>query len=135
MHVGPAPAGTRPSWCADRVTRRTLTRALAAAGAVSGVALVARPQQVVDRLAPEFPRSKLWLVRVLGARLLAQHGAVLVSPSARVVRLASGVDLLHAVSVLPFVASPRYGRAARITGGLAAAYAALGATCTPPQRR
>jgi hypothetical protein len=134
VRVLPARAGTRPPWCAHRVTRRTLTRALAAAGAVSGAALVARPQQVVDRLAPAFPRSKLWLARVLGARLLVQHGAVLLSPTVPVVRLASGVDLLHAVSVLPFVASPRYGRAARITGGLAAAYAALGATCTPPSR-
>ncbi len=117
------------------MTRRTLTRVLAVAGAASGAALVARPQQVVDRLAPAFPWSKLWLARVLGARLLVQHGAVLAFPSARVVRLASGVDLLHAVSVLPFVASPRYGRAARITGGLAAAYAALGATSTPRSER
>ena len=34
-------------------------------------------------------------------------------------RLGSAVDLAHAASMVPFVASPRYGRAARISGGLA----------------
>jgi hypothetical protein len=114
-----------------RVTRRSLTRVLASAGFASGIVLVARPQQVVDRLCPALPRTRLWLVRLLGARLLVQHGAVLAFPSARVVRVASGIDLAHAASMLPFVASPRYGRAARISGALAAAYAGLGATWTP----
>ena len=109
--------------------RRTSTRALAVVGAASGVVLLARPQQVVDRAAPAFPRERLWLVRLLGVRLLAQHGAVLVSAGPR--RLGSAVDLAHAASMVPFVASPRYGRAARISGGLAAAYAAVALAVAP----
>ncbi len=108
--------------------RRILTRLMAGAGAATGVLLLARPLQVVDALAPAFPRERLWLVRALGARLLAQHGAVLAAPGPRLVRLGSAVDLVHAASMVPFVASPRYGRAARISGGLAAAYAALAVT-------
>ena len=55
----------------DDSRRRTITRLLAGLGAASGAALLARPQQVVDRLCPEFPHDRVWLVRLLGARLLA----------------------------------------------------------------
>jgi hypothetical protein len=118
----------------DDGRRRTATRLLAGVGAASGAALLARPQQVVDRLAPALPRERLWLARTLGARLLAQHGAVLVAPGPRLVRLGSAIDLLHAASMVPFVASPRYGRAARISGGLAAAYAAVALAVAPARR-
>jgi len=111
--------------------RRTLTRLMAGTGAGTGIVLLARPQQVVDRVAPAFPRERLWLVRLLGARLLGQHGTVLVSARPRLVRLGSAVDLAHAASMVPFVASPRYGRAARISGGLAAAYAAVALAVAP----
>jgi hypothetical protein len=111
-----------------------LTRLVAGAGVATGVALLARPQQVVDAVAPAFPRERLWLVRALGGRLLAQHGTVLVSASPRLVRLGSAVDLLHAASMVPFVASPRYGRAARISGGLAAGYAAVALAVVPSER-
>ncbi|WP_324278593.1 hypothetical protein [Blastococcus brunescens] len=105
--------------------QRAVTRVMAGAGAASGIALLARPQRIVDAVAPAFPRERVWLVRALGARLLTQHGAVLVAPGPRLVRVGSAVDLLHAASMVPFLASPRYGRAARISGGLAAAYAAV----------
>jgi len=111
--------------------RRTSTRALAVLGAASGAVLLAWPQQVVDRAAPAFPRERLWLARLLGVRLLVQHGAVLVSARPALVRLGSAVDLAHAASMVPFVASPRYGRAARISGGLAAAYAAVALGVAP----
>ena len=73
----------------------------------------------------------MWLVRVLGARLLVQHGAVLVAPGRRLVRIGSAVDLLHAASMVPFVASPHYGRAARTSGGLAATYGAAALAVAP----
>jgi hypothetical protein len=111
--------------------RRALTRLLAGAGAATGFALLARPQRVVDAVAPAFPRERLWLARMLGARLLAQHGAVLVAPGRRLVRIGSAVDLAHAASMVPFVASPRYGRAARISGGLAAASSAVALAMAP----
>jgi hypothetical protein len=111
--------------------RRRLTRLLAALGVASGIALIARPQQVVDRVSPAFPADRLWLVRALGGRLLAQHGAVLAVPDRRLVRLGSAVDLLHAASMVPFLASPHYGRAARLSGGMAAGYAAAALAVAP----
>jgi hypothetical protein len=115
---------------ADR-RRRMLTRLLAGAGTASGVALLARPQQVVDRLCPELPRDRVWLVRVLGLRLLVQHGAVLLEPHPVLVRAGSAIDLAHAASMVPFAGSARYGRAARISGGLAAGYAGVAMALAP----
>jgi hypothetical protein len=99
------------------------TRSLACLGMVSGIALLGRPQRVVDAVSPEFPTDRLWLVRALGGRLLLQHGAVLAVPERSLVRAGSAVDLLHAASMVPFLASPQYGRAARVSGLLATAYA------------
>jgi hypothetical protein len=73
----------------------------------------------------------VWLVRVLGARLLVQHGAVLAAPDRRLIRVGSAVDLLHAASMVPLVAAPQYGRAARASGAYAAAYAAAGLAVAP----
>jgi hypothetical protein len=112
-------------------SRRLLTRLLAGLGVASGVALLARTQQVVDRVSPALPPDRRWLARALGARLVVQHGAVLVSPSRNVVRLGSAVDLVHAASMVPFVASPHYGRAARVSGAMAAAYAAAALAAAP----
>jgi hypothetical protein len=97
---------------------------MACLGVAAGGVLLTRPQQVVDRVAPAFPAPRLWLARALGVRLLVQHGAVLAVPDRAIVRASSAVDLLHAASMVPFVASAHYGRAARLSGGLAAAYAA-----------
>jgi hypothetical protein len=108
-----------------------LTRLLAGAGAVSGVALLARPQRVVDRLCPELPREHVWAVRLLGARMLLQHGAVLVAPQRGLVRAGATVDVVHALSMAPLAASVRYGRAARISGSVAAASAALTTAAAP----
>jgi hypothetical protein len=124
---------------ADDGARRRLTRLLAALGVAYGIALLARPREIVGAVAPAFPTERVWLVRVLGARLVAQHGAVLAVPSRTLVRLSSAVDALHAASMLPFVASPRDGGAARVSGGIAAAYtaayAAIAAAAGRSERR
>jgi hypothetical protein len=112
-------------------TRRRLTRLMAGLGVVSGGVLLTRPQQVVDRVAPAFPASRRWVVRVLGVRLLVQHGAVLTVPVRPLIRASSAVDLLHAATMVPFIVSPQYGRAARLSGGLAAAYAAAALAVAP----
>jgi hypothetical protein len=103
--------------------RTVLRRVPAAAGAVAGVVLLAATAPALRRLAPEFPRERRWVVRLLGARLLAQHAAVLAAPRPAVLRAAAAVDLLHAATMTPLVRSPRYGRAARISAAVAAAYA------------
>jgi hypothetical protein len=115
----------------DQERRRALSRLLAGLGAASGAALLVRPQRVVDRLCPEFPRDRVFLVRLLGVRLLLQHGAVLLEPHPALVRAGSAVDLLHAASMVPFAASARYGRAARISGALAACYAGAAMAVAP----
>ncbi|MGR6965177.1 hypothetical protein ACU610_11995 [Geodermatophilus sp. URMC 61] len=115
--------------------RRRLTRLLGGTGAAWGLALLARPDEVVDALCPELPRSRRWAVRLLGARLVVQHAAVLAAPEPRVVRAGSAVDLLHAASMVPLVRSPRYRRAALISGGIAAGYAALAPALAPRSER
>ena len=115
----------------DQRRRRTITRLLAGLGAASGLALLARPQPVVDRVCPELPRDRVFLARLLGLRLLLQHGAVLLEPHPVLVRAASAVDLVHAASMVPFAASARYGRAARLSGALCAVYAAVATAVAP----
>jgi hypothetical protein len=102
--------------------RAALERVPPAAGLVAGLVLLARPEPALRRLAPEFPRERRWVVRVLGARLAVQHAAVLARPRQPVLRAAAGVDLLHAATMAPLVRSRRYGRAARVSGAVAAAY-------------
>ena len=116
--------------------RRRLTRLLSGAGAVWGLTLLAAPGRVVDALCPELPRSRRWAVPLLGARLVLQHGAVLAVPAARTVRIGSGVDLLHAASMVPLARSAPYRRAAVISGAVAAGYAVLAPAVAPrPERR
>src|SRR4051812_50141962 len=91
--------------------RRTLTRLVAALAAASGLAMALRPEQIVDRLCPEFPRSRLWLVRGLGGRLLLQHGAVLAAPPPRVGPVGAGVGPLDAAGQLAVRRGPRHPRA------------------------
>ncbi len=104
---------------------RRAARLGATVGAATGLALLIRPDRVLDAVAPAFPRGRRWLVRALGARMLVQHTAVLARPEPDVLTAGAGLDLLHAASMLPFVASARYGRAARISGAVALASAAL----------
>jgi hypothetical protein len=116
---------------ASDLARRRLTRLMAVLGVASGGLLLVRPQEVIDRVSPAFPASRRWLVRALGVRLLVQHGAVLAVPDPATIRASSAVDLLHAATMVPFVASPQYGRAARISGALAATYAAAALAVAP----
>lgn len=104
----------------------TPARVLAAAGATAGLVLLALPRHVLDAVAPAFPRERAWLVRALGARMLVQHGAVLARPEPGVLTAGAAVDVLHAASLLPFLGSPRYGRAARISAAVALGSAAAG---------
>ncbi|TFV87696.1 hypothetical protein E4P40_11020 [Blastococcus sp. CT_GayMR20] len=102
-----------------------LTRLFATLGLAWGAALLSRPRQVLDALAPEFPADRAWLARVLGARQVAQYAVVLVAPTPAVVRVASAVELAHAASMVPVLRLPRYRRAASISGAVAAASAVV----------
>ncbi|MDK3256487.1 hypothetical protein [Blastococcus capsensis] len=72
---------------------------------------------------------------MLGARPVAQHALVLTRPDGASLRLAAAVDGLHAASMLPVLAVPRYRRAAAVTGGLAAASGLAGQSVAGSGRR
>ena len=114
---------------------RTPARVLSAAGATVGLALLARPLRVLDAVAPAFPRERAWLVRALGARMLVQHAVVLGRTGPGVVTAGAALDVLHAASMLPFLGSPRYGRAARISAAVALGSAVAGRVSAGSQRR
>lgn len=99
---------------------RRVARLLSVAGFAAGLAMVTRPADVAAAVAPAFPRERLWIARVLGLRLVAQHALVLAAPTAPRLQLAAAVDGLHAASMLPVLVLPRYRRAALVTGGLGA---------------
>lgn len=98
---------------------RTPMRVLAVPGATAGLVLLTRPLRVLDAIAPAFPRERAWLVRALGARMLAQHAVVLLRPRPGVVAAGAALDVLHAASMLPVLGSAGYGRAARISAAVA----------------
>ncbi|MCF6506280.1 hypothetical protein E9549_02495 [Blastococcus sp. MG754426] len=108
-----------------RNVQRAAIRAVATAGLAAGLALALRPARTVGAVDPRFPRERLWATRVLGARLVAQHAALLVRPRPSAARAAAAVDALHAASMLPLLASPAYRRTALVSGGFAAATAGL----------
>jgi hypothetical protein len=85
-----------------------------------GAALVARPRDVV-RAVCGTPVPPAWIVRVLGARQLAQELLILAVPDRRVLYGATGTDALHAVSMIAaaFV-WPQYRRAALTSAAVAA---------------
>ena len=71
---------------------------------------------------------------MLGARLVAQHAVLLVRPAPGPARRAAAVEVLHAASMLPLLASSAYRRAALVSGGLAAATAGLLAVVARSER-
>ena len=114
---------------------RTPTRVLAAAGATIGLAVLTRPRRVLDAVAPAFPQERAWLVRALGARMVVQHAAVLARPEPGVLTAGAAVDLLHAASMLPFLSTARYGRAARVSAAVALGSAVAGRVLARSERR
>ena len=71
--------------------------------------------------------TTLRVVRVLGARQVAQAGLALAFPAEPLLGLGAGVDALHALSMVPVaLATPRWRRPALVSGLMAAAFAAAG---------
>jgi hypothetical protein len=106
----------------------TRTRALQLLSGVLlcwGALLVARPRPVTRALAPGYPADRDWVVRLLGARQVVQHGVLLAASDRPLTYAGVAVDAVHALSMLGFACSPRYRRAALVSGGTAAASAAI----------
>jgi hypothetical protein len=106
--------------------RRTALRWLAAAESVAGSLLLARPHVVGRAVAGDGTAPAAWLLRVLGARLLAQGLALLRDPGRRMATAGAAADAAHGLSMVALAAgSPRYRRPALISA--AAAVASAGA--------
>ncbi len=95
--------------------------------ALLGIGLLAWPARLasVASFGDRPPAS--WLVRLLGARMLAQSAVELAHTNRTVVRLGAAADALHALSMLA-VAGRRsgYRHAALVSAAIAAASAAAG---------
>ncbi|GAB4079410.1 hypothetical protein GCU67_15215 [Modestobacter muralis] len=115
-------------------TGHRVTRLVAVPWALWGTAMLVRPGDVT-RLAGG-PEPAHWVVRLLGARLVAQHVTALVHPTRAVVLAGAGVDLLHASSmVLARVRWPAHARPVWVSGSTSVASAVLGLLTAPAARR
>jgi hypothetical protein len=103
---------------------------LAGARAGYGAVQLLRPAYSAEQLlgGPLDPGA-VAAVRVLGARQLAQAAVSVADPSARLLGLGAGADAAHALTMaLLALADPRWRRPAMVSGLIAAAFAAVGAT-------
>jgi hypothetical protein len=114
------PPGARPG-------RPRGATGLVPAGAQMALGLVAllAPDRLARAAAGPTRPAPGWLVRVLGARMVAQ-GLIVVGLASRAARRASAVvDALHGASmVVAAVRAPAYRRSALISGGAAGVSAA-----------
>jgi hypothetical protein len=104
------------------------TRLLAGAHLGQAVALLVQPPGVLRSITGRGSAPPAWIVRVLGARLLAQATSEVIAPGRNLLRLGVLVDLTHAASML--IAArvwPRYRRAALASAGSAGVSALAGA--------
>jgi hypothetical protein len=110
------------------VTGRRLTRLVAVPGALWGAVMLLRPEDLTRSVCGGGPEPAAWIVRVLGARLLAQNVVTFVRPTREVVLAGAATDALHAASMVAArVRWPEHARPIWVSGSTSAASAALGA--------
>ncbi|MCU1606191.1 MAG: hypothetical protein JWP46_2656 [Modestobacter sp.] len=120
----------------NRTDRRRATRTVSGVLAAWGVVQLARPGQLVRTLSPDRPGPRLWVVRLLGARMLAQHALVITAPDRPVVALSATVDGIHAATMLLTAATmPAYRRASLVSAGVAGAASLAGMLAAPRAQR
>jgi hypothetical protein len=106
-----------------------VVRALAALRCVEAAALLTRPGTIGRAIAGRDPVPAAWVLRLLGARMLAQGAVELAWPVRAVVRTGSVVDATHAASMIGAAAAlPTYRRAAVASAVIAAVSAAVAGT-------
>lgn len=106
---------------------RRWTRVLAATHLGQAAVLLAPPVGALSRITGADGVPPVWIVRVLGARLLAQAAPEAIAPSRNVLRIGVITDLTHAASMLAAAQIwPRYRRAALASAGSAGASALAG---------
>jgi hypothetical protein len=109
-------------------TGRRLTRLVAVPGALWGTAMLLRPGDVTRSVCGGGPGPAAWIVRVLGARLLAQNVVTLVRPTREVVLAGAAADALHAASMVAARARwPEHARPIWVSGSTSVVSATVGA--------
>jgi hypothetical protein len=109
------------------VTARAATLLAGVRAGYGAVQLAVPGYSAEQRLGGPLDPATLRVVRVLGARQLAQAGLALAFPAEPLLGLGAGVDALHALSMVPVAAAaPRWRRPALVSGLMAAAFAAAG---------
>ncbi len=104
----------------------TSARSIGAVNAVSGLALLIRPERVAETVATGRGVPASEVVRALGGRLTAQGALLMGRPRRRVVAVCAAIDLLHAASMYALAAADaRYRRAALGSAAVATASGAL----------
>ena len=108
---------------------------LAGAHTAQAAILFAQPPSVLRRAAGDQDLPPPWIMRVLGARVLVQATAEMLSPRPTTLRISAFVDLTQAASMLMAAkAWPRYRRAALVSAASASS-SAVAATAVARQRR
>ena len=109
-------------------TGRRVTRLVAIPWGLWGAAMLLRPGDVTRLVCGGRPEPDAWIVRVLGARLVAQHVLTLVRPTRGVVLAGAAADVLHAASMgLARVRWPDHARPIWVSGTTSVGSAVAGA--------
>ena len=115
----------------DRRTGRRAVEVLADAHCVLGAVLLTQRPTVIRVITGDQGVPPPWVIRLLGARTMAQGAAASLRPRRDVLVVGVAVDLAHAASMVAAASVwPQYRRAALISAGGAAISAALGALVT-----
>jgi hypothetical protein len=110
-------------------------RLIRAGRALLAVGLLLQPERLAAVVGRGGRRPARWLIRLLGARMLAQSGVELAHTTRPVLRAGSAIDALHAASMLALAARrPDYRRSALASAAVAAGSAAAVATASAMQR-
>jgi hypothetical protein len=109
-------------------------RAAALCQLLVGSALCAWPVEVTGAIAGSGKIPASFVTRVLGARSFVQGVVITIAPTRGVLRAGAGVDITHAISLIPLVIAGRYRRVAAASIALAAAGAALELTAARTAR-
>ena len=113
-------------------TGRRVTRLVAVPGVLWGAVMLARPGDLTRAVCGGGPEPAAWIVRVLGARLVAQNVVTLAHPTRAVVLAGAGADALHATSmVLARLRWPEHARPIWVSGTTSVVSAPVGGLTAP----
>ncbi|MGH8862327.1 MAG: hypothetical protein ACRDVG_14045 [Jatrophihabitantaceae bacterium] len=102
-----------------------LARAAALSQLLVGSALCARPVGLARAVGGSGSTPRSSVTRVLGARSLVQGAVIAIAPTRLVLRTGAGIDITHALSLIPLVLDGRYRRVAAASVAVATVSAAV----------